>query len=641
MDLKIFKKKLDRILGYPLSQASARVRRALGFDKLAYELYMSSEESRDKIQRKLDRLLGDGAGKIPPRVKRGLGFEALEHRLVMSATLGADDGILNWTDADGATQALDVTNGTVEVHFTDDTGNTGDITEVKLLTDNAGFDVTTTDIDMINSNGNNVGNLNIGVAVGGEAADTQGQVDSILATNDVVGQIYVSGDVGSMSVGNNVQQSITVDGDLGSLSTGGQIHGSVTADDVTGSFSLSDTDFSYSESFGETNQVTFNGATNSLEALDAAGQAVRAMSPSQFRYLSADQVTYLSAEQLASITNAYDFYNMSSDARGALNATQVQSLDTALISIGYLNNAQREDLTADQIQAVSQSRLRYVPASQVQHITADQFASITNASYFYNMSSDARGALNATQVQALDTALINIGYLTTAQREELTPDQIQEVSQSRLRYVPASQVQHITTDQLASITNASYFYNMSSDARGATGCNAGAGARYGTDQHRLPDHCAVGRAHTRSNSRGFPVTAALRARFASATHHGGPTRFDYQCQLFLQYVFRRAGGAGCNAGAGARYGTDQHRLSDHCAARRSHTRSNPRGFPVAVALRAGFAGTAHHDRPTRFDHQCQLFLQYVFRRAGSTGCDAGAGARYGADQHWLLDHCAA
>ncbi|QDT48822.1 Leukotoxin [Symmachiella dynata] len=467
MSRQDFQQKLDRILGCPANLLSPRLRRALGFDKVEYDLYMASADGRSNIQQKLDRILGSGAGQLPSRVKRGLGFESLEQRLVMSATLGAGDEILNWTDANGNTQALDVTSGSVEVHFTDDVGNTGDITEVRLLSNGAGFDVSTSNIDLINSNGNHMGAMNIGVNVGGELADTDGTVDAITASKHIQGAIFVDGNVGSINVGNKVQDSITVTGDLDSISVGGDIQGDISAEEALGEFSLSDNDFSYNATFSESTAVTFDGTTEGIETLDESAQAVRTMSPSQFRYLTADQVPDLSVEQIASITNANYFYNMSSAARGALNAEQVQALDTSIINIGYLTSAQREDLTPDQVQAVSVSTLRYLPASQVQHITVDQLSSITNANYFYNLSSAARGALNAEQVQALDTSIINIGYLTSAQREDLTPDQVQAVSVSTLRYLPASQVQHITVDQLSSITNANYFYNLSSTARGA------------------------------------------------------------------------------------------------------------------------------------------------------------------------------
>jgi len=467
MYLEKIQSKIDRVLGYPAKSVSARVKRALGFESVARELFMASSEAREDLNRKLDRILGPGASKLPPRVKRGLGFESLEQRLVMSATLGAGDDVFTWVDSDGDTQAIEVTSGSVEVHFTDDVGNTGEITQIRLLKNNAGFDVSTSDIDSIDSNGKHIGNLNIGVGVGGQSADTDGTVDSITADKHIQGSIFIGGNVGSITVGNNVQGEVTVEGDLDSLTAGGQIQGDLNVGEAEGDFSLADSDFNYESYFADSTAVNFDSASESIEALNEDAQAVREMSPSQFRDLTADQVQYLSVDQLASISNANHFYAMSSDARAALNAEQVQALDTSNISISYLTTSQRESLSPDQVQAVSSSRLRYLPASQIEHVTTDQLENISNANHFYAMSSDARGALNAEQVQSLDTSVISIGYLTASQREHLTPEQVQAVSVSRLRYLPASQIEHVTTEQFSSITNANHFYSIPSDARAA------------------------------------------------------------------------------------------------------------------------------------------------------------------------------
>ena len=106
-----------------------------------------------------------------------------------------------------------------------------------------------------------------------------------------------------------------------------------------------------------------------------------------------------------------------------------------------------------------------MPASHAANITPDQLSSITHAGYFYNIASATRALFDADQVQALDTSKINIAYLTSTQREDLTPSQVGDLSATTLRYVPASQVEHVTTTQLASVTNAGHIRNISSAAR--------------------------------------------------------------------------------------------------------------------------------------------------------------------------------
>ncbi len=209
------------------------------------------------------------------------------------------------------------------------------------------------------------------------------------------------------------------------------------------------------------------GYLNADQRLDLTAEQVQNLNPDQFRYLPAEQVEHLTPEQVEGISNPYHFYNMSSGARGALDAEQVQALDTSTVSIGYLNADQRLELTADQVQDVAPAQLRYLPADQVEHLTSEQIEGISNPYHFYNMSSNARGALDAEQVQALDTSTISIGYLNADQRQDLTADQVQDVSPAQFRYLPAEQVEHLTTEQIEGISNPYHFYNMSSDARGA------------------------------------------------------------------------------------------------------------------------------------------------------------------------------
>ena len=204
-----------------------------------------------------------------------------------------------------------------------------------------------------------------------------------------------------------------------------------------------------------------------IEVHDPTGDWVHSLSPNQFRQLDADQVDYLTPEQISQIDNPYHFYNMSADARHALDADQVHALDTSRISIGYLSADQRELLTVDQVQDLGPAQLHYLPADQIEHVTPEQFGQITNPYHFYNMSDDARHALDADQVHALDTSRISIGYLAPAQREWLTTEQVQGLSPSQFRYLPPSKVPDLTTEQIASITNPYHFYNMSADARHA------------------------------------------------------------------------------------------------------------------------------------------------------------------------------
>ncbi len=203
----------------------------------------------------------------------------------------------------------------------------------------------------------------------------------------------------------------------------------------------------------------------SVDLTSPACEAVRALPYTSFRTLTPAQVDYLTPAQLATIPNTDWFATMSADARASLNATQVQALNTATVSIGYLTADQRESLTTTQIGRLTYGNFRYLSANGADHLTTTQLATIPNTDWFATMSADARASLDATQVQALNTATISIGYLTANQRESLTTPQIERLTYGNFRYLSASGVDHLTTTQLATIPNTDWFATMSADAR--------------------------------------------------------------------------------------------------------------------------------------------------------------------------------
>jgi Cadherin domain len=211
--------------------------------------------------------------------------------LLLSVVWGANDGVFTWQDSQADTQALDVTNGEVELHFTDDVANAGDLTETRLLASGTGFQITTTDIDLIRSDGN-MGALDIGVDVGSEQADTVGTVDRIEAAGNVTKPINIYGNVGVIDVEQNLSsplyvegdvqaivlrgggtQDITIEGDLGSFDASGpggpDYVGLLTARRVIGAFALSDGGFSYADDFATETLVVYNGQSNHLDASNA------------------------------------------------------------------------------------------------------------------------------------------------------------------------------------------------------------------------------------------------------------------------------------------------------------------------------------------------------------------------------------
>ncbi|MFT5325477.1 MAG: hypothetical protein ACI8P0_003347, partial [Planctomycetaceae bacterium] len=218
---------------------------------------------------------------------------------------------------------------------------------------------------------------------------------------------------------------------------------------------------------------TLDVATLGLSGLTAEQIAelsavqVKLLSYRNFEFLTAAQTPELTAEQLQTIPNEWWFYRMSDSAREALTETQVQSLDVAAVRLVGLTDQQVEWLTVEQIQTLSYRDFDRLDEDQITHLTGDQVTSIRNGWYFKGISEVARYSLTDEQVQSLNVAEISIGYISPAQRNALTVEQIQSLTQHDFKYLTADQVVHLTREQMGSISNKWYFLRMSDAARAA------------------------------------------------------------------------------------------------------------------------------------------------------------------------------
>ena len=194
---------------------------------------------------------------------------------------------------------------------------------------------------------------------------------------------------------------------------------------------------------------------------------VKLLSYRNFEFLTAAQTPELTAEQLQTIPNEWWFYRMSDSARAALTEAQVQTLDVAVVRLVGLTDQQVSWLTVSQIQTLSYRDFDRLDETQITHLTGDQITSIQNGWYFKGISEVARYSLTDEQVQSLNVAAISIGYISPAQRNALTVEQIQSLTQHDFKYLTADQVVHLTRAQMGSISNKWYFLRMSDAARAA------------------------------------------------------------------------------------------------------------------------------------------------------------------------------
>ena len=146
--------------------------------------------------------------------------------------------------------------------------------------------------------------------------------------------------------------------------------------------------------------VGLGGLTDSqVSALTSA--QIAAVSYRELQHLGPDQIVHVTGEQLAAIPNSWWLSRISEESLHALSAAQVQSLNTANVSVKYLTAAQRLQLTTSQIQTLHYGDFRYLNAEQVTHLTLEQMGSIPNRWHFERMSHAARAAFSRAQLLSL------------------------------------------------------------------------------------------------------------------------------------------------------------------------------------------------------------------------------------------------
>lgn len=203
---------------------------------------------------------------------------------------------------------------------------------------------------------------------------------------------------------------------------------------------------------------------------------VNALTPDQihevefqdFDHVTPTQAPHLTAEQLASIDNGWWFGQMPADARAVLNATQVQALNIDLIGLDKLTDPQVGWLSLDQIQDVEYHDFDHLHADQIDDLTTTQVATIPNGWYFQQIPADVRAGLTVEQIQALNTAEINVNLLVSTQRDQLTVAQILAIDDAwEFQFLNAEQVTHLTPEQMALFDSGWEFNRLSDEAQAA------------------------------------------------------------------------------------------------------------------------------------------------------------------------------
>jgi len=221
------------------------------------------------------------------------------------------------------------------------------------------------------------------------------------------------------------------------------------------------------EAYGDLSQAQMARLTQAQVDERAFADSVRALTYNDIRHLEVRAIKYLTTDQIASIPNNYSMGQIPAELRAAFTEDQVQALNTAQVSIGYLSADQRELLTTAQIENLgTYGDIRHLPASRIAEVTTDLIATIPNSYAMGQIPSDVRAGFTAEQIQAVNTGDISIGYLTADQRNQLTTAQIEGLgTYGDIRHLPASRVSEVTTDLIATIPNSYAMGQIPADVR--------------------------------------------------------------------------------------------------------------------------------------------------------------------------------
>jgi hypothetical protein len=200
-----------------------------------------------------------------------------------------------------------------------------------------------------------------------------------------------------------------------------------------------------------------------------AGDWVTRLHYTEFGQLTAEDVPYLTGQQIASIPDNYWFSRMSSSARAALSASQVQRLTNlqSINTVTLLTPEQRLALTVAQVQTLRFQDFGFLPVSQISNLSALQIASIPDAYWLGQIPASVRSGLTAGQVVHLQSRQGMIALLKLMQRQLLTPSQVRALNFVDFEFVPASQIGHLSSGQVESIPGTYWLERIGATARAA------------------------------------------------------------------------------------------------------------------------------------------------------------------------------
>ncbi len=156
-----------------------------------------------------------------------------------------------------------------------------------------------------------------------------------------------------------------------------------------------------------TSKVSVSYLTESQRQYITDDQYAAMAKQGDIQYVPPEKVPLLSLDLMASISSDWYMSQNPEEVRAAFTAEQVQAIDTSAVSIKYLTQDQRDELTSSQVQALRSSDLSLISVAQVPDVTTSQLSSATSSYYFGQIPVSNLQALNQEQVLAISETIFN------------------------------------------------------------------------------------------------------------------------------------------------------------------------------------------------------------------------------------------
>ena len=173
----------------------------------------------------------------------------------------------------------------------------------------------------------------------------------------------------------------------------------------------------------DTNSVSIGYLTSDQRQSLTTSQIETISTYGDIRHVPVSRITEVTPTLVSSIPNSYAMGQISSSVRAGFNTEQVQAINTSSVSIGYLNQSQRDQLTTQQVASLgSTGDIRHLSADRIGEVSNSLVSQISNAYEFNQISVANVQAFTQQQVTSISGDFYDsIKHRLTAEQQGWRP----------------------------------------------------------------------------------------------------------------------------------------------------------------------------------------------------------------------------